>query len=219
MMSRQERWTGSYEGFPFEPYLLDAEVSRAAAARFAETGVVVFGPPAIDPAVFEPLAAESAEQRRVANWLLHNEIDDRSSGQDTVRAHLGPLGRELMAAGATRALLQRITGMPVIPGWSATCLTYYDEPGQFLGAHRDKDVECHIAILVYLMARWPQGEVPGPGVQLHVLEPSDRNVILRVTACPNRIVVLHGSRLTHYRPPLAPGEAVGLLAGCFQRSA
>jgi hypothetical protein len=52
-------------------------------------------------------------------------------------------------------------------------------------------------------------------VQLHVLEEDESALRLLVTALPNRLVLLHGSRLTHFRPPLAQGESVALLAGCY----
>jgi hypothetical protein len=213
--TRTARWAASWSGFPYEPYLLTAADVHRAASIFARRGVVVLGPPALEGDLFEALVAESREQRSSAAWDLRGD-GDGSIAQDTARAHLGPLGRELCAAGATRALIQAVTGDAVVPGWSATCLTYYDRPGQYLGAHRDKHDACYHAFLVYLEAAWPPDSPPGSGLALHVCEPgSDHAVMLRVQSVPNRIVLLHGSELMHFRPPLADGESVGLLAGCF----
>lgn len=215
--ARVARWQQDSTGLPYEPFLLTGSDVAAAAAAFARSGVVTLGPEVLDPDVFRPLVAESRNQRQSACWDLRGGRDVGTLPQDTVRAHLGPLARELCAAGATRALLQAITGRAVLPGWSATCLTYYDVPGQFLGAHKDKFDACHYAFLLYLEVGWPAGTGPGPGLQLHVCAPgSEEDVMLRVTAAPNRVVVLHGSRLTHFRPPLGQGEMVGLLAGCYE---
>jgi hypothetical protein len=85
----------------------------------------------------------------------------------------------------------------------------------YIGAHRDKEDACQYALLLYLDARWPRGRSPGLGLQLHVRDPDDLRVAVRVTARPNRVILLHGARLTHYRPPLAHGETVAMLSACY----
>lgn len=208
-------WLTSRSGYPFEPFLLDADQAAEATERYRARGVVVLGEPALTPAIFAAIRQECAEQRVTANWALVGDGQQGAVDQDTVRAHLGPVVRTLMAAGATRALLRQITGEHLIPGWSATCLTYYDQPGQRLGRHRDKVDACRHAMLIYVHARWPAGQPPGPGLKLHVLDPVTTAVRVTVTAVPNRIVLLHGSQLEHYRPALQAGEEVGLIAGCY----
>jgi hypothetical protein len=212
---RARRWQDEPSGLPYEPFQLTGVQVRRAAEVFRSRGVVVLGPDVLDPWLFADLARECRAQRRIAAWTLGGPDGRASVDQDTVRAHLGPLARELCAAGATRALLHAVTGDAVLPGWSATCLTFYDRAGQYLTAHRDKIDACHHAFLLYLDVRWTEGAQPGPGLALHVCAPDSDEVMLRVTAAPNRLVVLHGSRLTHFRPPLAEGEAVSLIAGCF----
>lgn len=212
-LARAERWLAEPSGLPYEPFLASGSDVHRAADVFRRLGSVVLGPPVLDRGLFDDLVADSRRQRSSAAWDLRGEPG--ALPQDTVRAHLGPLARQLCAAGATRALMQAVTGDAVLPSWSASCLTYYDTPGQFLGAHRDKLEACHHAFLLYLESSWPAGLEPGPGVALHICAPDSDEVTRRVTALPNRLVILHGSRLTHFRPPLAVGEMVGLLAGCF----
>jgi hypothetical protein len=183
---------------------------------FRRTGVAVIGPPALDPGVHAAIAAEARVERTVSSWELHGENGVLGElPQDTIRAQLGPIARELAAAGATRALLHNLTGRTVVPGWSATCLTFYDRPGMHLGAHRDKEDACQYAILLYLDVDWPPGCEAGPGLQLHVMDAADEAVALRVTARPNRVIVLHGARLTHFRPALGAGERLSMLNACY----
>lgn len=199
---------------PYPPFLMEAVDVERAAALYAARRHVVLGPAALAPTFFADLLDESLTQRTVACWPLNRDAGVLSTGEDTTRAHLGPLVRTLLASGAARALLQAICGHPVLPSWSASCLTFYDAPGQYLGTHVDKDPECRVALLIYLAARWP-GTVAGPGCQLHVLAEDERRLVRVVTAWPNRVVVLCGSQLPHYRPPLAEGEAVALVAACY----
>lgn len=209
-------WRAGTEGLPYEPYLLSGNQVGQSREVFRRRGAVVLGPAALHPTIFEGLVQESKDQRRHHAWELSG---DGSAGvsQDTVRAHLGPLARELCAAGSTRALIQAVTGHQVMPGWSASCLTYYDQPGQFLGAHRDKVDACFFAFLVYLEVEWPPDREPGPGLSLHICGPREDDVVqLTVLSRPNRIVLMQGSALTHFRPALFEGERVGLLAGCFE---
>lgn len=212
--ARADLWRDVPGGLPFEPVLAVGEQIPALAREFAARGFVVLGPPALDPAVHDALVEESRAQRRVSAWDLAGDGTAGSMAQDNVRAQLGPLARQLMASAALRGFIGAVTGRLVIPGWSATCLTFYDQPGQYIGKHRDKVDACHYALLLYLEAEWP-GDVPGPGVQLHIERVDDDPDPVRITARRNRLALVHGSRLTHYRPPLAAGEAVSLVAGCF----
>lgn len=211
---RRELWGRFPSGLPFEPVLAAGGQIDQLAAEFDDRGFVVLGPAALDPTVHDALVAESRVQRKVSAWDLVGDGAAGTMAQDNVRAQLGPLARQLMASAALRGFIGAVTGRLVIPGWSATCLTFYDQPGQYIGKHRDKVDACHIALLLYLGASWP-GDEPGPGVQLHVERFDDDPTPYRITARGNRLVLLHGSRFTHYRPALAPGESVSLVAGCF----
>jgi hypothetical protein len=211
-----ERWLAEPSGLPYEPFLPTGDDVHRLRETFAETGVAIIGPPALDPGLHEAIVAEARVERAVSAWTLHGQRGVPGSlAQDTVRAQLGPLARELAAAGATRALLHTLTGRTVVPGWSATCLTFYDRAGMHLGAHRDKEDACQYAILLYLEAEWPPGSEAGPGLQLHIMDPTDEHVAMRVTARPNRAIVLHGARLTHFRPALDEGERLSMLNACY----
>lgn len=203
-----------YGDLPFEPLLVNSAAAADARRVFSERGFVTLGPPALDPELHGALVRESRRQRAVSAWDLVGDDDPGVMAQDTVRAQLGPVARELLASSAMRGLLATVTGRLVIPGWSATCLTFYDREGQFLGKHRDKVDACHFAVLYYLEASWP-GLQPGPGVQLHVERFEDDPEPYRITARRNRMTIIHGSRLTHYRPRLGQAEVVTLIAGCY----
>jgi hypothetical protein len=201
---------------PYEPFLLDSAEAAAAALSWRRNGYAVLGPDALEPSVFEQLRAEATRERRLSAWPLRKDGSAGALREDNMRAQLGRAARELMAAGATRALLATITGRSVVPGWSASCFTYYDEPGRYMGFHCDKPDACSIAMLVTLEARWPADERPGPGMQLIIYDDGTPTVErARITSRSNRIVVLHGSVLAHERPPVRGGESVTMLCGCY----
>lgn len=204
--------TASDTTLAYDPLLVDADHVAELRADFASRGVAVVGPPALRSDVHAALASEAEVQRTHAAWDLIGDGDNDTLPQDNVRAHLGPVARELVASGAARALLQRVTGRVVVPGWSATCLTFYDAPGSYLGRHTDKPRACGLAFLLYLSASWSEAGA-GPGVQLHV---EAEQGLLRVTCHPNRLIVLDGTRLPHYRPPTRDDEQIALLAGCYE---
>lgn len=205
-------------GLPYEPFLVTAREVADLRAAYARGGVAVIGPPALDPRAHRMLIDEASEQRRVASWKLVGDPEPGKIHQDNTRGHVGPAGRELLAAGATGALLKAVTGHALAPGWSATCLTFYDEPGKHMGLHTDKPDACFAGLLLYLDARWPEGGPPSAGMQLHIYDDDRGSTLkLRVTARPNRAVIFFGSQLAHCRPPIAAGESLVMLNGCFRR--
>jgi hypothetical protein len=191
---------------------------KHARERFAARGVVVVGPPAISATLFDALAAETRRQRATSAWDLVGTARADRVDQVTVRAELGPLARALVAADSTATTLRGITGVRLRPSWTATCMTYYEQPGQFLGEHTDKQRDCQFAMLVYVhVSHSSVGTSHGTGLHVRLANPPGGTLV--VTAAANRVVLLHGSRLAHWRSPLAPGESVSLLAGCFAISA
>jgi hypothetical protein len=203
----------SAQGFDTGLILASADLERAR-KRFAARGVVVIGPPAIKATLFAALVEEARHQRATSAWdLVGTDRADRVD-QVTVRAELGPLARALVAADSTATTLHHITGEYIRPSWGATCMTYYEKPGQFLGEHTDKRQDCRYAMLVYVhVSHAPAGASYGTGLHVRLADPPGATLV--VTAAANRIVLLNGSQLAHWRPPLAPGESVFLLAGCF----
>lgn len=191
------------------------------ARGFAARGVAVLGPAAIAAPCFDRLCREAAQQRQAAAWTLSGTRAAGEIEQHNVRGLLGPEARRLLAAPDTADFLAAVTGLRLMPEWSASCYTYYDQPGATMGEHCDKADACHVAMLIYLQASWPDAERgPGPGLALriHAGDNLATPLVAEVTARRNRVLVLYGSRQAHWRPALAEGEAVVAIAGCFRRA-
>lgn len=186
-------------------------------SEFSMSGAAVLGPPALSPALYKALAAEALTQSTNASWHLTGERSLGEIAQSNRRGFLGPLARDFMAAHETTGLLRLVTGRNLVPSWSASCYTYYDNSGHFLGEHCDKPEACRVALLVYLDARWDRGEAPSAGLMLHVFagDSSDTPLSLRITSLPNRIVILDGAQHAHLRPKLGPRESLTMLAACY----
>jgi hypothetical protein len=190
---------------------------EAMSSAFSTNGAAVFGPPALSTAWHKALVEEARTQSANASWHLTGERSSGEIAQSNRRGFLGPLARDFMAAHETVGLLRAITGRNLVPSWSASCYTYYDNSGHFLGEHCDKFDACRVALLVYLDARWGCGEAPSAGLMLHVFagDSSDTPLSLRITSLPNRIVILNGTQHAHLRPKLGPGESLTMLAACY----
>jgi hypothetical protein len=186
--------------------------------EFQKTGTAVLREPALDPLVWRQLCAEASTQRSASAWHLYSKTAPGEIQQDNLRGHLGVRARSLLSAAETFDLLAEVTGQQLEPAWSASCYTYYDLPGSYMGEHCDKFNDCRIAFLFYLEAKWPADRGPGSGLQLHVFkgDNSGTELVRRVTARSNRAVIVNGAEQAHFRPPLAPGESLMMLAGCFR---
>jgi hypothetical protein len=192
--------------------------AHALQEEFDARGVAVIPGPALDASLWEGLCAEARQQRTNGAWRLEAAHVMGEISQDNIRGHLGPIARTLLASDDTRRLLREVTRLDLEPSWSASCYTYYDVPGAYLGEHCDKFDACRVAMLVYLMADWPSNQLPGAGLQLEVFagDSSRSPLVARITSRTNRIVILNGSRQAHRRAALAAGESLTLLAGCFR---
>ena len=199
-------------------FLVDASAACLLHQEFDRRGVAIISGPALDVHQWSALCAEALHQRSNGAWRLEAADVMGEISQDNVRGHLGPLARTILASVSTRRLLRTVTGLELEPSWSASCYTYYDEPGAYLGEHCDKYDACRVALLIYLMADWPPDRTPGPGLQLEVFagDSSRSPLVARVTGRPNRVVILNGSRQAHRRARLEVGESLILLAGCFR---
>jgi hypothetical protein len=197
-------------------------VSRAGVERlraeFGERGVAVLQEPALETDHWRALCEEARAQRDGAAWHLLSDDAPGEIRQDNMRGYLGPRARSLLASRGTLSLLRAVTGHSLAPSWSASCYTYYDRPGSYMGEHCDKYDACRMAMLVYLDARWPAGQLSGPGLRLYVFEGDSSRTPLaaQVTAHANRVVILNGAAQAHVRPPLGAGESLLMLAGCFR---
>lgn len=185
--------------------------------QFERTGASVLLEPALEPGIWRLLCAEAARERTASAWHLYSNTAPREIRQDNMRGYLGPCARAVLSSGDTLALLEEVTKHRLEPAWSASCYTYYDKPGSYMGEHCDKFDACRIAFLFYLESKWPEVKAPGPGLQLHVFRgDNSAELLLRVTARSNRAVILNGAEQAHLRPPLAAGESLIMLAGCFR---
>ena len=202
----------------FGPFLVCRTTARDLRADFAERGVAVLTEPALETRLWRSLCGEARAQRDAASWHLFSKSNADEISQDNMRGYLGPSARALLAGRGTRALLHAVTRRRLEPSWSASCYTYYDAPGSHMGEHCDKYDACRIAMLIYLEARWPEGRISGPGLRLYVFEGDSSRTPLaaQVAAHSNRVVILNGAGKAHIRPPLAAGESLLMLAGCFR---
>lgn len=203
------------------PFRLDDDELRALRVSFAERGVAVLGPDALHQPSWRELRVEAERQRQAASWSLIATNQSGEIRQNSLRGHLGPVARMFLSGHAVQHLLQIVTRRRLTPGWSASCYTYYTGPGQHMGEHCDKFDACRIAMLVYLDVFHSPGQPPSAGTQLHVFRGNNSatGLVMRISARPNRLVILNGAEQAHLRPPLAEGEDVVLLAGCFREIA
>ena len=185
---------------------------------FVQRGVAVITEPALERACWRELCEEARQQRSENAWHLLSQQNPTEISQDNMRGYLGPAARTLLSSSSTQSLLYAVTNISLAPSWSASCFTYYDLPGSYMGEHCDKYNECHIAMLIYLEAQWPEKCGPGPGIRLYIFEGDSSRTPLAatVTSYPNRIVILNGANQAHVRPPMADGERLIMLAGCFK---
>jgi len=204
----------------YSPYMVDSATVGKLRASFREQGVAVLGPPAITAAAHGDLVAESLAQRKLQTWRVTETGEDPwTLPQDLVRVHLGDSARELIDSHSTATLLKAITDWSTEPAWNSSCFTFYDRPGTFIGRHTDRLDLCQLGILLYLEVQWQESQ-PGPGLQLNI--DGDGNVPwtkLQIDSRANRIVVFHGARFVHHRPPMGVGESLSLLNCCFRATA
>jgi hypothetical protein len=203
---------------PIEPFNITATEMALLQQEFQDRGVAVLREPALKPSVWQALLQEAMTQRGVRAWRLASAGRTGEIDQDNMRGYLDSTARELLASRAVQNFLLKVTGEKLEVSWSASCYTYYDEPGSYMGEHCDKADVCKTALLLYLDARWPDGGYPGPGLQLTVFrgDNSSTPLVARVTARSNRLVILNGGAQAHLRPPLGSGESLIMLAGCFK---
>ncbi|ODT85825.1 MAG: hypothetical protein ABS69_00455 [Nitrosomonadales bacterium SCN 54-20] len=196
---------------------IDAMTMARLRLEFNDRGAAVLGPSALASDAHQALLDEALAQRRHASWSLVAEQCPGEISQNNLRAHLGPQARSFLSSPAIQASLRAVTGHRLAPSWSASCYTYYDGPGQHMGEHCDKWDACRIALLVYLQTTWASRSQPTEGLQLHVFrgDNATSELLVRITALSNRIVILNGAEQAHLRPALAEGEHMTMLAGCY----
>lgn len=187
--------------------------------EFEISGAVTLGPPCLNERSFDQMVCE-ARQQRASAWLCERSGDDgQSCAQRNWRAELGPASRALLSSEEFQRIIYEITGTWFEPSFEASCFTYYESSLDFLSVHQDRPESCALSVLIYLESSQADTSPPGDGLGLFISTrnkpPSDTGTLLRVTARPNRAVILRGAELPHYRPHLSPGESISLLSACL----
>ena len=131
----------------FSPYSFERPIPRfalsshdipALKAQFDVSGVVVLGPPSLNPQIFDEMLYEARQQRGSA-WLCERSGNDgQSCAQRNWRAELGPVSRALLSSKESEWILYQITETHFEPSFEASCFTYYESSFDFLSLHQDR---------------------------------------------------------------------------------
>jgi hypothetical protein len=202
------------------PFVIPEQRLQYGRQQFSRFGLAVFGPAALSHETLRQLRAEAVTQRHSASWPLRTGDGRSRVPQGNLRGHFGPAARRFLMHESVPRLMEQVTGLAVATSWSASCYTWYDVPGAWLGRHCDQQEACFLTMLVGLESEWPSGMEPPPGNQLWVYDSFDRRPPqYRVTTLVNRIVILDGKRWPHERPPVQSGQRVSVLCACFMAAA
>jgi hypothetical protein len=199
------------------PFVIDEAGLKQGRDQFLQFGFTVLGPPALTNEAIQELRAEAAKQRHGGSWPLRYGDGRSRVPEANMRGHFGPVARGFLNRDSVPRLMRTITGQAVYPSWSASCYTWYDVPGAWLGRHCDKQDACFLTMLVGLESEWPTGSGPPPGNQLWIYDSFDvGRPLFRVTTLVNRITILDGKRWPHERQPVQEGQRVSVLCACFR---
>jgi hypothetical protein len=202
-----------------DPFLLGGEAVARATQAFRQAGFITLESPALRPDFFGALLLEAYHQRRGACWQDWLTDQDGAVLKNCVRGYVGRCARMLMSAPGTLQLMTLLTGERVTPSWDASCYTYYEHPGSFLGRHKDKPDECAVAMIVGLESVWPRQAPTPAGNQLRLYtEPVGTTAPQVCTTLPNRVLIFDGKSMPHERPALGAGQRVVIFSCCFRRA-
>jgi hypothetical protein len=186
----------------------------AAALNIARFGFAPFP----DAIAEHTLLAMRVEARAL---LADAKLAEDSTGTLRYRAHLtslGPHALRFLKDAALGDLLTRHFGGTYALSEEISCLTRYDAASH-LGAHLDTPKDrCAVTVLVYLEADGPDPQVGPTGRVLHVYDETADSIAeprLTIPTSAGSIVLGRGSQIWHERPPLAPGEIVVAITGCY----
>jgi hypothetical protein len=207
-------------GAAWAPFVIDDAGLEQARQQFSRFGLAVFGPAALSRETLRRLRAEAGRQRHAASWALRYGDGRSRVPESNLRGHFGPVARRFLKQDSVARLMRKVTGQAVAPSWSASCYTWYDVPGAWLGRHCDKQEACSLTMLVGLESEWPAGSEPPPGNQLWIYDSFEpKPPLFRVTTLTNRIAILDGKRWPHERQPVQNGQRVSVLCACFRAAA
>lgn len=173
---------------------------------------------ALTPAALARLRQEAAGALAAAKRAEQSEAL-------SYRASIGSVGREtaaFLSGGEAEALLRRVFGRSFTLAQEVSCITFYGS-GDHLGPHLDEPADrCAVTILVYLEAESSMPAAAESGLNLHIYGPAFEPGQRARRIIPTRagtIVLGHGSRYWHERPPLRAGERVVAITGCYAPAA
>jgi hypothetical protein len=167
---------------------------------------------AISDGLITVLAAEAKAQSIVARYAAGEEPNPYRSRL----ANLGDQGQTFLADPSIAQLFQAVFQQPFVMSHEASCYTYYG-PGDFLGRHRDRPIECAATLIVYLDAASDSPHSPQTGLMLRIFdeEGTMKRPRMTIPTRPGALVLGYGSRFWHERPVLRAGERVVALTACF----
>jgi len=198
------------------PFVIDDAGLAQGRDQFSRFGFAVLGPAALTNEVIQQLRAEAVKQRHGGAWPLRYGDGRSKVPEANMRGHFGPAAQGFLRRDSVPRLMRTITGHAVSPSWSASCYTWYDVPGAWLGRHCDKRDACFLTMLVGLESEWPTVSGPPAGNQLWIYDSFEaRRPTFRVTTLVNRITILDGKRWPHERQPVQEGQYVSVLCACF----
>lgn len=135
---------------------------------------------------------------------------------------LGPVAFSVLEGAEMSGLLGQVFGGRFMLSRHISCLTHYGS-ADHLGAHLDKPAEdCTVTVLLYLRARSPAPGAAETGLVLKVYGEAEDSIgapRLSIPTTEGTVVLGHGSRVWHERPPLQPGEDVIAITGCYRACA
>lgn len=189
------------------------DAMRAELARYAFTCLY----DGVDGGALNALRLEAAAQRASA-W---SRTSGAASPYQAMRAELGDAARAFLQSPELGGLLADLLDEPFTLSASASCYTYYEKPGDFLGLHRDRALDCAATVIVYVDARSSSPDASDSGLNVHIYAAADASQppIATIPTRTGALVIGRGSSAWHERPPLKPGESVTALTACFKPAA
>jgi hypothetical protein len=176
--------------------------------------------------IAERLAAEAAEVRPKAVRTVHREIAnfEERGGKPARAFRSGPaqdLHRNVYCSARVISMLSGLCNLPVVALGAGT-FSYYEEPGDFLGLHRDI-IGCDLAIISCLSSSSIEiGEGCLVAYPNHIDAPlSTIRKIGRTAASPiplafGETVVILGGFVAHEVTPMAAGNERIIAVTCYR---
>jgi hypothetical protein len=199
--------------------------SSSLVAASGWTVAELLGPDAREVLTVEARGCHAAGATRAQ--LDASPDEDERRGNPARRLESAPGGPGLQAlytASVLHAWLRRLTGLDWVPSGGQGTYSYYRQPHDFLGVHRDVD-ECDLAVIACVedtgapaaglagsLSLWP--ERTADRLSEIRRRPAPGRVTVRLT--PGQAIVLLGGQVPHALEPLAAGHQRVVAPLCFR---